>query len=223
MARGQATNIWHFLGKNGWTVQKALLPAPPDLRRVREIGGVSHADIGTRAGAGATLLFFSLHGRACMGFCRHGPPPLQRWHKLFQVVYDGQQPGAAPPTVEQTVDEVISHLKSHGVSRLKFMAARMGGACPTRMLGIGEMPIDQAIIDGGITPYQLPFQCESCWLRAAVLSKWRQTAERFWKQLFPPERFTAAMHPKKGVRRHGSLSQTFPIGRSAMVLVCQQL
>ena len=44
---------------------------PADLRRVREIGGVSHADIGTRAGAGADAAVFPLHGRACMGFCRH--------------------------------------------------------------------------------------------------------------------------------------------------------
>ena len=62
-----------FLRENGWTVKKhrAENLVPADLRRVREIGGVSHADIGTRAGAGADAAVFPLHGRACMGFCRH--------------------------------------------------------------------------------------------------------------------------------------------------------
>ena len=90
-------------------------------------------------------------------------------------------------SVEQTVDAVISYLKSCGISQLDgAYGCSMGGACLTRMLALGEMPIGRAIIDGGITPYQLPFLVRKLAAGAGcvVFSKWRQTAERYWKRLF---------------------------------------
>ena len=75
------------------------------------------------------------------------------------MVYDGHQPEYPGDftSVEQTVDAVISYLKSCGISQLDGVyGCSMGGACLTRMLALGEMPIGRAIIDGGITPYQMP-------------------------------------------------------------------
>ena len=49
-----------------------------------------------------------------MGFCRHDHAAFSEM-ACFQVVYDGHQPEYPGDftSVEQTVDEVISYLKSH--------------------------------------------------------------------------------------------------------------
>ena len=164
-----------------------------------------------------TLLFFPCTAEPVWAFADTISLLSQRWH-VFQVVYDGHQPEYPGDftSVEQTVDEVISYLKSHGVSRLGgAYGCSMGGACLTRMLALGEMPIDRAIIDGGITPYQLLYPVRKLLLWRDL--KWRQTAERFWKRLFrrngsPPQGTT----PKRSTTPWKPISKPFPIGRSAM-------
>ena len=101
-----------------------------------------------------TLLFFPCTAEPVWAFADTIAQLSQRWH-VFQVVYDGQQPEYPGDftSVEQTVDEVISYLKSHGVSRLGgAYGCSMGGACLTRMLALGEMPIDRAIIEATDVP-----------------------------------------------------------------------
>ena len=148
-----------------------------------------------------TLLFFPCTAEPVWAFADTITLLSQRWH-VFQVVYDGHQPEYPGDftSVEQTVDEVISYLKSHGVSRLGgAYGCSMGGACLTRMLALEEMPIDQAIIDGGITPYQLPFLVRKLLLARDVLSfKMAANSRKVLEAAFPPERFTPAGHdPKK--------------------------
>ena len=148
-----------------------------------------------------TLLFFPCTAEPVWAFADTITLLSQRWH-VFQVVYDGHQPEYPGDftSVEQTVDEVISYLKSHGVSRLGgAYGCSMGGACLTRMLALGEMPIDRAIIDGGITPYQLPFLVRKLLLARDVLSfKMAANSRKVLEAAFPPERFTPAGHdPKK--------------------------
>ena len=66
-----------------------------------------------------TLLFFPCTAEPVWAFADTISLLSQRWH-VFQVVYDGHQPEYPGDftSVEQTVDEVISYLRSHGVSRL---------------------------------------------------------------------------------------------------------
>ena len=83
----------------------------------------------------------------------------QKW-RIFQVIYDGHQPENPGDfiSVEQTVDEVTAYLKKRGVTRLDAAyGCSLGGACLTRLLALGELPVDRAIIDGGITPYRFPY------------------------------------------------------------------
>ena len=149
-------------------------------------------------------------GRCCFSPARqslYGPLPTlitllsQRWH-VFQVVYDGHQPEYPGDftSVEQTVDEVISYLKSRGISQLDgAYGCSMGGACLTRMLALGKMPIDRAIIDGGIIPYQLPYPVRKLLLWRDIVSfKMAANSRKILEAAFPPERFTPAGHdPKK--------------------------
>ena len=144
-----------------------------------------------------TLLFFPCTAEPVWAFADTIAQLSQRWH-VFQVVYDGHQPEYPGDftSVEQTVDEVISYLKSHGVSRLGgAYGCSMGGACLTRMLALGEMPIDRAIIDGGITPYQLPYLVRKLILARDVLSfKLAANDRKVLEAAFPPERFTIPGH-----------------------------
>ena len=121
----------------------------------------------------------------------------QRWH-VFQVVFDGHQPEYPGDftSVEQTVDEVTEYLKRHGILRLDAAyGCSLDGACLARFLALGEVPIGQAIIDGGITPYQFPYPLRRLRLAVDVLS-FRIVAgsRRVLEAAFPPERFTLPGH-----------------------------
>lgn len=167
-----------------------------------------------------TLLFFPCTAEPVWAFADTITLLSQRWH-VFQVVYDGHQPEYPGDftSVEQTVDEVISYLKSHGVSRLGgAYGCSMGGACLTRMLALGKIPISRAIIDGGITPYQLPFLVRKLLLARDVLSfKMTANSRKILEAAFPPERFTPAGHdPKKEYDAMEAYLKPFQTGRSAM-------
>ena len=147
-----------------------------------------------------TLPFFPCTAEPVWAFADTIALLSRKWH-VFQVVFDGHQPEYPGDftSVEQTVDEVISYLKSHGVLRLVGLWLLMGGACLTRMLALGKIPISRAIIDGGITPYQLPFLVRKLLLARDVLSfKMAANSRKVLEAAFPPERFTPAGHdPKK--------------------------
>ena len=117
----------------------------------------------------------------------------REWH-VFQVVYDGHQPEYPGDftSVEQTVDEVTDYLESRGTARLDAAyGCSLGGACLTRLLALGKMPVGRAIIDGGITPYQLPYAIRKLLLARDVLSfKLAANNRRILEAAFPPERFT---------------------------------
>ena len=121
----------------------------------------------------------------------------RKWH-VFQVVYDGHQPEYPGDftSVEQTVDEVTEYLKGRGAARLDAAyGCSLGGACLTRLLALGEIPVDRAIIDGGITPYQLPYLARKLRLALDVLSfKLVAKSRKVLEAAFPPERFTLPGH-----------------------------
>ena len=105
-----------------------------------------------------TLLFFPCTAEPVWAIADTITLLSQRWH-VFQVVYDGHQPEYPGDftSVEQTVDEVPAYLKNHGVVHLDAAYdCSLGGACLTRLLALGEIPVSRAIIDGGNPPYQLP-------------------------------------------------------------------
>ena len=106
-----------------------------------------------------TLLFLPCTAEPVWAFAQTVALLSKQWH-VFQVVYDGHDPKDPGDftSVEQTVDEVTAALKRRGVTRLgAAYGCSLGGACLTRLLALGQLPIGRAIIDGGITPYQRPF------------------------------------------------------------------
>ena len=140
-----------------------------------------------------TLLFFPCTAEPVWAFADTIALLSQRWH-VFQVIYDGHQPENPGDftSVEQTVDEVSEYLKDCGAARLDAAyGCSLGGACLTRLLALGEISVGRAIIDGGITPYQLPYLVRKLLLARDVLSfKIVANSRRVLEAAFPPERFT---------------------------------
>lgn len=160
-----------------------------------------------------TLLFFPCTAEPVWAFADTVAQLSQKWH-VFQVVYDGHQPEYPGDftSIEQTVDAAVEYLKTHGISRLDgAYGCSMGGACLTRMLALGEMPIGRAIIDGGITPYPLPYLIRKLLLVRDVLSfKIAANNRKVLEAAFPPERFTPpGRDPKKEYDAMEAYLQTF--------------
>ena len=144
-----------------------------------------------------TLLFLPCTAEPVWAFSETVALLSRKWH-VFQVIYDGHQPEYPGDftSVEQTVDEVTEYLKNRGVVRLDAAyGCSLGGACLTRLLALGKFSIGRAIIDGGITPYQLPYLVRKLILARDVLSfKLVANSRRVLEAAFPPERFTLPGH-----------------------------
>lgn len=124
----------------------------------------------------------------------------QKWH-VFQVVYDGHQPENPGDftSVEQTVDDAIEYLKKRGVTRLNAAyGCSLDGACLTRLLVLRVLPVERAVIDGGVTPYGFPYILRRLALLRDELSfKIVANSRRILEAAFPPKRFTLPEHDSK--------------------------
>ena len=144
-----------------------------------------------------TLLFFPCTAEPVWAFAETIAQLSQKRH-VFQVVFDGHQPEYPGDfaSVEQTVDEVTAYLKERSVTRLDAAyGCSLGGACLTRFLALGEIPVGRAIIDGGITPYPYPHLLRKLILARDVLSfRIVANSRRILEAAFPPARFTLPGH-----------------------------
>ena len=118
---------------------------------------------------------------------------LARDYHVMQMVYDGHgATGEDFVSVEATVDEITDWLQAHGVTRLDAAyGCSLGGACLTRFLALGKIPVKRAVIDAGITPYQMPFvlrrlACLRDFLGFRLVTKNRKILEA----AYPPDRWT---------------------------------
>ena len=112
---------------------------------------------------------------------------------VIQIIYDGHgETGEDFISVEATVDEVTDWLLGHGITYLSAAyGCSLGGACLTRLLALGKIPIECAIIDAGITPYQLPLPLRRlAWLRDYLGFKLVARNRKILEAAYPPERWT---------------------------------
>lgn len=83
----------------------------------------------------------------------------ERFHLVIPALpgMDPDQPDSTFTSVEEIARELGKWLKDHGYENVACMyGCSMGGAIVTRMLADAQIVPKHMIIDGGITPYQLP-------------------------------------------------------------------
>ena len=129
-------------------------------------------------------------------------PLLQRDFRVLCVSYDGfdETESTEFPTMLAETEKIEAYiLKNCGGHIRAAYGCSLGGACLTRLLALGEISVGRAIIDGGMTPYRLPFLVRKLLLARDVLSfKMAANSRKVLEAAFPPERFTPAGHdPKK--------------------------
>ena len=118
---------------------------------------------------------------------------LSQDYHVIQIVYDGHgETGEDFISVETTVDEVTDWLQARGITHLNAAyGCSLGGACLTRVLALGKIPVERAVIDAGITPYRMPLilrrlACLRDNLGFRLIAKSRKVLET----VYPPERWT---------------------------------
>ena len=82
-----------------------------------------------------------------------------RYHLIVPALpgYDFEQPGDFT-SVEEIAEKLAAWCLGHGCPRLKATyGCSMGGSIALRMAVDGRVRIDHTILDGAITPYQLPW------------------------------------------------------------------
>ena len=87
-------------------------------------------------------------------------PLMQEHYHLIVPALPGYdtESGSDFTSVEQIAEELADWLIGHGYSEIECMyGCSMGGAVVTRFLADRNVKVRSAVIDGGITPYQLPW------------------------------------------------------------------
>lgn len=139
-----------------------------------------------------TLLFLPCTAEPTWSFTDSVALLAQDYH-VMQIVFDGHgETGEDFVSVETTVNEITDWLRAHGIEKLDAAyGCSLGGACLTRFLALGEIPVERAMIDAGITPYQLPLLlrrliCLGDFLGFKLIANSRKILEA----AYPPARWT---------------------------------
>ena len=86
-------------------------------------------------------------------------PTLEKsYHLIIPAMpgFDQDEPEVEFTSVEQIADDMAAWLTKRGLSRVKCLyGCSMGGGVVARMLATGKIRSDCAVMDGGMTPYQL--------------------------------------------------------------------
>lgn len=115
-------------------------------------------------------------------------------YHVYAVSADGHdgQPGDFI-SIEKTVSDMTAELKKRGVTELYgAYGLSMGGAIIVRFLATGNIPVEKAVIDGGILPYTYPKWICKVIHAVDFVSMYSVTRSRKLLELVaPPERYTA--------------------------------
>ncbi|MDO4632970.1 MAG: alpha/beta hydrolase [Eubacteriales bacterium] len=87
-------------------------------------------------------------------------PLLEKDYHLIIPALPGYEPrsGEDFTSVEQIADELASWLNAHECHEIACLyGCSMGGSVVTKMLAENKLNVYTAVLDGGITPYQLPW------------------------------------------------------------------
>ncbi len=118
----------------------------------------------------------------------------ETWH-VFLIMPDGHDgEGTEFESVERSAHDAAAFLRARGIARVDAMyGVSMGGAIVTRFLAAEKIPVEKAIIDAGITPYELPRSlCRLIAARDWACIMLGTRSLRLMKLAMPPARWTPA-------------------------------
>ena len=84
-------------------------------------------------------------------------PTLEKqYHLVIPAMpgFDPDEPNTDFTSVEQIADEIAGWLTEHNLKIKCLYGCSMGGGIAARILAVGKIATDCAVIDGGMTPYQ---------------------------------------------------------------------
>lgn len=115
-------------------------------------------------------------------------------YHVYAVAADGHdgQPGDFI-SIEKTVSDMTAELKRRGVTQL-FAAygLSMGGAVIVRFLAVSGIPVEKAVIDGGILPYTYPkWICRLIHIKDYLMMRSITRSRKLLELAAPPEKYTA--------------------------------
>ena len=96
------------------------------------------------------------------------------------------------PTMLEETEKIEAYIKTHCGGHIRAAyGCSLGGACLTRFLALGKIPVERAVIAAGITPYRMPLilrrlACLRDNLGFRLIAKSRKVLET----VYPPERWT---------------------------------
>ena len=95
-------------------------------------------------------------------------------------------------TVEDIADRIETELISRGLHDIDVLyGLSMGGGFVIRMLADNRLPVNHAVIDAGITPYELPRPITRLiLLRDFLMTEWGKHSKKALSLAFPPEKYT---------------------------------
>lgn len=95
-------------------------------------------------------------------------------------------------TVEDIADRIETELISRGLHEIDVLyGLSMGGGFVIRMLADNRLRVDHAVIDAGITPYELPRPITRLiLLRDFLMTEWGKHSKKALSLAFPPEKYT---------------------------------
>ncbi|MDO5725903.1 MAG: hypothetical protein Q4P29_06370 [Tissierellia bacterium] len=116
---------------------------------------------------------------------------LKRDFHIFAIIYDGYHKpyNESFETVEKTVNELTEYFKEREIFEFDTVyGLSMGGGIANLLYATDEFKIKNLIMDGGITPYQLPWILTRFILLRDIIGLWLlRRSKRILKAFFPSE------------------------------------
>ena len=121
-------------------------------------------------------------------------PLLEKDFRVLCVSYDGfdETENTEFSTMLEETEKIEAYIKKHCSGHIHgAYGCSLGGACLTHFLALGKIPVKCAVIDAGITPYQMPLilrrlACLRDFWGFSLITKSRKILEA----AYPPERWT---------------------------------
>lgn len=115
-------------------------------------------------------------------------------YHVYAAAADGHdgQPGDFI-SIEKTVADMTAELKRRGVTKLyAAYGLSMGGAIIVRFLATSGIPVERAVVDGGILPYTYPkWICKLIHVGDFLAMRSVTRSRKLLELVAPPEKYTA--------------------------------